>query len=155
MTGGRKRRDLLQCVFMPPTNDGDNTKQCRRPSYAAHALPHFPSGWSWLLGEECTERGEGKKGGKKDKPPHGTFFLALPLPPLPPCLLSLFFFSCLDRFRAGWNCDYEEREGFSPLYPTLKKIGRDCLTEGIASLLKEFWSCQYFRFSLDGMRGRE
>ena len=124
MTGGRKRRDLLQCVFMPPTNDGDNTKQCRRPSYAAHALPHFPSGWSWLLGEECTERGEGKKGGKKDKPPHGTFFLALPLPPLPPCLLSLFFFSCLDRFRAGWNCDYEGRVAWvSPFIPLSRRFG--------------------------------
>ena len=127
MTGGRKRRDLLQCVFMPPTNDGDNTKQCRRPSYAAHALPHFPSGWSWLLGEECTERGEGKKGGKKDKPPHGTFF-SRASPSSSSTLLALSFLLLLSGSLSRWMELRLRRKGGLgfPFYPTLKKIRCDC-----------------------------
>ena len=67
-------------------------------------------------------RGERKEGRRKDKPPHGTFF-SRASSSFPSTLLSLFFSSCLDRFRAGWNCDYEEREGFPPFIPLSRRSG--------------------------------
>ena len=77
-----------------------------------------------FLGKNAPSEGKERKEGRKTNLPMGRFFLALPLPPLPPCLLSLFFFSCLDRFRAGWNCDYEGRVAWvSPFIPLSRRFG--------------------------------
>ena len=108
----QRRRQLQQHETMSPLET---------PS-PMQLVPSFPAALSeWLILPSWSTSALQWEW-RKDKPPHGTFF-SRASSSFPSTLLSLFFSSCLDRFRAGWNCDYEEREGFPPFIPLSRRSG--------------------------------
>ena len=120
MTGGRKGRTFYNvCSCRRARQRRRRRRQQhetmsppRTPSYAA---PSFPGLSEWLIllalfGYECAAvRAE-----ERQTSPWDAFFSRFLLFLFPPFSLPPFFSSCLDRFRAGWDCDYEGRDGRVP-----------------------------------------
>ena len=123
MTGGRKGRTFYNVCSCRRARQRRRQRRQQHetmsppletPSYAARAfLPSstFRVADLALFGHECTAVGVEER----QTSPWDVFFSRFLLFLFPPfSLLPFFFSSCLDRFRAGWDCDYEGRDGRVP-----------------------------------------